>query len=225
MFFTLSPHTFHSMKTQTITCVVVDDERASASLLSDYISTIPYLSLKMAFQNPVEALVYLLKNPVDLLITDLMMPRLTGVQLYESIAMQLQTQVIFVTAYADKATQALQYSVVDYLLKPIPLERFEQATSKALKLYEANQKVTDTIPTETQNELTKLKDTIYEKLTRQEIKVIKFTILNYSNKEIASQFGISESTVKVHKKSICKKFNIVGQLEFRKFLKRIDEFL
>jgi two-component system nitrate/nitrite response regulator NarP len=70
-----------------------------------------------------------------------------------------------------------------------------------------------------------LKEIVHEKLTRQEIKILKSAILDYSNKQIASQLGISESTVKVHKRSICKKFGIVGQIAFRKFLRWIDKYL
>jgi DNA-binding NarL/FixJ family response regulator len=70
-----------------------------------------------------------------------------------------------------------------------------------------------------------LKEILNEKLTRQEIKILKSAILDYSNKEIASQLGISESTVKVHKRSICKKFSIAGQVAFRKFLRWIEKYL
>jgi DNA-binding CsgD family transcriptional regulator len=72
---------------------------------------------------------------------------------------------------------------------------------------------------------TELKQILNGKLTRQEIKILKSSILDFSNKEIASQLGISESTVKVHKRSICKKFIVVGQVAFRKFLRVIDKYL
>ena len=72
---------------------------------------------------------------------------------------------------------------------------------------------------------TELKELLLEQLTRQEIKILKSAILDYSNKEIASQLGISESTVKVHKRSICKKFSVVGQVAFRKFVRVIDKYL
>ncbi len=55
-------------------------------------------------------------------------------------------------------------------------------------------------------------------LTNQEIKILGLTVIGYSNKEIASNLGISESTIKVHKKNICKKFKVKGKIAFRKFL-------
>lgn len=64
-----------------------------------------------------------------------------------------------------------------------------------------------------------IKELIYDKLTKQEILILKSAIQDLSNKEIASKLCISESTVKVHKRSICKKFSIVGQVAFRKFLR------
>lgn len=66
------------MQAQTLTCVIVDNEVINTDVLSDYVSQILYLNLKMVFQNPTEALAYLIENPTDLLITDVNMPPTQG---------------------------------------------------------------------------------------------------------------------------------------------------
>lgn len=55
-------------------------------------------------------------------------------------------------------------------------------------------------------------------LTNQEIRILRMAICEYNNKEISAQLGVSESTIKVHKKNICKKIKVKGKIAFRKFL-------
>ena len=105
------------MQNQILTCVIVDDEIGNTVVLSKYVSQIPYLNLKMVFQKPTEALAYLLENPTDLLITDIVMPQLSGIQLYECMVTEVNTKVIFISGYAEELVESLKYSVVDYLQK------------------------------------------------------------------------------------------------------------
>lgn len=92
------------MQAQTLTCVIVDDEVIHTDVLSDYVSQILYLNLKMVFQNPTEALAYLVENPNDLLIADVNMPQLTSVGLYKGIITHTDTQVIFITGCDNSHT-------------------------------------------------------------------------------------------------------------------------
>ena len=68
-----------------ITCVLVDDEQSNLDVLVTYVNQIPYLVLKATYVKPLEALAYLFKTPIDLLITDINMPRLSGIDLYNDI--------------------------------------------------------------------------------------------------------------------------------------------
>lgn len=87
------------MEPKTLTCVLVDDENANIETLACYIEQIPNLILTATFEKPTEALAYLLRNPTDLLITDINMPKLSGIDLYECLRKERNTQVIFVSGF------------------------------------------------------------------------------------------------------------------------------
>lgn len=195
------------MQTQILTCVIVDDEIGSTDVLSHYVSQIPYLNLKMVFQNPTEALAYLLKNPTDLLITDIMMPRLTGIQLYECIVTQVHTQVIFISGFEREMYKALQYSVVDYLQKPVSEIRFEQATQKALNTVNFKTKNYGEIPEEV------LENAFidYSLLSVAEKKVLGLIGERKTSNEIATELFIALKTVETHRFNIRKKLNLFPQ--------------
>jgi FixJ family two-component response regulator len=189
------------MQTQKLTCIIVDDEIESTEVLADYVSQIPYLNLKKIFQNSTEALAYLLKTPTDLLITDITMPRLTGVQLYECIVTQVQTKVIFVSGYKKEMYKALQYSAVDYLQKPVTEKRFQEATLKALKLAQVDEKIYEAIPQEVLEEALKN----FTNLSPSERKVLGLIATDKTSQNIADELFLSKKTVQSHRFNIRKK--------------------
>ena len=187
-----------------LTCVIVDDEIYNIDILSHYVSQISYLTLEKVFQNPTEALAYLLKNPTDLLITDITMPVLSGIELYEHIHTKVHTQVIFVSGYVKQLLESLKYSVVDYLQKPVEFKRFEQATSKALKLAQVNEKIYQIIPREVLDEALKN----YAKLSISEKKVLDLIATDKTSQTIADELFISKKTVESHRFNIRKKLSL-----------------
>ncbi|MEY4538757.1 MAG: hypothetical protein RLZZ306_514 [Bacteroidota bacterium] len=192
------------MQTQKLTCIIVDDEIESTEVLADYVSQIPYLNLKKIFQNSTEALAYLLKTPTDLLITDITMPRLTGVQLYECIVTQVQTKVIFVSGYKKEMYKALQYSAVDYLQKPVTEKRFQEATLKALKLAQVDEKIYEAIPQEVLEEALKN----FTNLSPSERKVLGLIATDKTSQNIADELFLSKKTVQSHRFNIRKKLRL-----------------
>lgn len=110
-------------------CVVVDDEYLAIRILEQYISRIDDLTLKKSFKDPKEALVYLQKEPVDLLFLDIQMPHLDGFQLLSQLTHP--PMIVFTTARHDYAARAFDLDVLDYLVKPFAYERFEKAVHKA----------------------------------------------------------------------------------------------
>lgn len=114
-----------------LTCIVVDDEPLARNLLTEHIRKIPYLELKAAFGNPLEALDFLRENKVDILFLDIQMPELTGISLLKIL--QNKPAVILTTAYSEYAIESYELDVTDYLLKPITFERFLKAVEKANK--------------------------------------------------------------------------------------------
>lgn len=110
-------------------CLIVEDEPLARNLLTEYVRKVPYLRLLDACASPLAALDLLRREPVDLLFLDIQMPEITGLALLKIL--QKRPLVILTTAYSEYALQGYELDVVDYLLKPVTLERFLKAVDKA----------------------------------------------------------------------------------------------
>jgi len=112
-----------------LSCITIDDDSFSLSVLEKHCSKLPFLALKEVFDNPLEALNHLKNNQPDLVFLDINMPEVSGI----SIARKLQGQsmVIFTTSHKNFAHEGFELDAVDFLLKPIEFDRFYQAISKA----------------------------------------------------------------------------------------------
>lgn len=117
-------------------CIIVDDEPLALDLLEDYIGNVPFLELKARCKNALEAKRIMQKQSVDLIFLDIMMPGMTGLQFIQN--MTHQPMVILITAYAKYAVDAFTMDVIDYLVKPVALDRFLKACSKARDYYDFN---------------------------------------------------------------------------------------
>jgi DNA-binding LytR/AlgR family response regulator len=111
--------------------LIVDDEPPARKLLSDYVSKIGNLELAGVCSNGQEAMRFLQEFPVDILLLDIRMPLMTGVDLIKELPEKPLT--IFVTAYEDYAVKGYELDVIDYLLKPVSFERFQKAIDKAIE--------------------------------------------------------------------------------------------
>ena len=116
-----------------INCFILDDEQAAIDVLKQYIEHTPYLTLAGSTTSVKEAIDLLQTQPVDLLFLDIQMPMLTGLQFASLYKGKLQ--IIFTTAYSSYALEGYEYNALDYLLKPIPFDRFLKATEKALDFF------------------------------------------------------------------------------------------
>ena len=112
-----------------IGCLIVEDEPNAQQLLQDYISKVPYLTLKGTCFDALEALEFLGHSQADLIFLDINMPDLTGIELIHMLPKE--QKVIFTTASSDHAIESYEYNAVDYLLKPITFKRFLMAVQKA----------------------------------------------------------------------------------------------
>ncbi|SEU08492.1 LytR/AlgR family response regulator transcription factor [Hymenobacter actinosclerus] len=115
--------------TDAIHCLLVDDKPLALDILTDYVAKVPFLQLAGSSENPLEALNWVGERRVDLIFLDIQMPQLTGLQFLQ--ALDRRAQVVLTTAYAEYALAGFEHDVIDYLLKPIPFERFYQAAQKA----------------------------------------------------------------------------------------------
>lgn len=113
-----------------INVLIVDDEPLAQDVLETYIEKMPDLNLVQKCNNALEANEALKSNDIDLMFLDIQMPQLTGTDFLRSLVNP--PVVIFTTAYSNYAVDGFELNALDYLLKPISLERFLKAANKAV---------------------------------------------------------------------------------------------
>ena len=117
-----------------IRTIAIEDEPLALALITGYISKTSVLELVGAFDNPLDALEFLADNPVDLIVLDIQMPDLSGIEFIRTL--QFPPKIIFTTAYEKYAVEGFKVNAVDYLLKPFSYQEFVAAVQKAKKLIE-----------------------------------------------------------------------------------------
>lgn len=113
-----------------ISCIIVDDEPLAIEIVESYLEKIDQIRLLGTFRNAVDAFAFLQQQPVDLIFLDIQMPKLSGLDFIRTL--KHPPRVIFTTAFRDYAIEGFELEVVDYLLKPIPFDRFLKAVAKVL---------------------------------------------------------------------------------------------
>ncbi|MDX1409064.1 MAG: LytTR family DNA-binding domain-containing protein, partial [Saprospiraceae bacterium] len=114
--------------------IIVDDEPLALDVLETYIENVPEMHLVGKCTNALEANELIRKEDVDLLFLDIQMPQITGIEFLKSLANP--PMVIFTTAYSNYALEGFELNALDYLLKPISLDRFMKAVNKALEQHD-----------------------------------------------------------------------------------------
>lgn len=109
-------------------CLVVDDEPLALDILEDYIAKVPFLELVKRTENAIEALQLVQEGKIDLVLLDIQMPELTGIQFLKIAGNK--ASYILTTAYSQYALESYELNVADYLLKPIAFDRFYKAVEK-----------------------------------------------------------------------------------------------
>jgi len=115
-------------------CVIIDDEPVARKVLREFIDDIDFLEVTGEAESPLKAISFLNNNDVDILFLDINMPKINGIDFLKNS--RTNAIVIMTTAYADYAVEAYGLDVLDYLVKPIPFERFLKACNKAREAIE-----------------------------------------------------------------------------------------
>lgn len=123
-----------------IHCIIVDDEEHAIEVIQHYLKSVSAIQIVETFTNPIDALSFLSKNPIDLIFLDIHMPEISGIEFIQTIQHK-NIQVILTTAYKEFATNGFDLNVVDYLVKPIPLPRFLQAINKAQNILNSKRNI------------------------------------------------------------------------------------
>ena len=109
-------------------CIIVDDEMLAQQVLQNHLQRITGFQIVAVCANAVEAAAALKKFEVDLIFLDIQLPGITGLGFLRSLSNP--PLVILTTAYAEYALESYEFSVIDYLLKPVSFERFSKAINK-----------------------------------------------------------------------------------------------
>jgi DNA-binding LytR/AlgR family response regulator len=125
-----------------IKTIIIDDEPLAISLLESYVAKNESLELLQSFTNPIDAIEFIQNNEVDLVFLDIQMPELSGVNLMKIVGDKVKY--ILTTAYSEYALEGFEHNVIDYLLKPISISRFEKSIEKAKERLPKQQVIEET---------------------------------------------------------------------------------
>lgn len=112
-----------------VKCLLIDNDLLSCEKLEGFVRKIPFLDLKGIFHSPLDAMDVLDNEAIDLIISDVQMPEMSGTSFLK--ALKHPPSVIFITANAEYAIEAFELDALDYILKPYTFERFFKAVNKA----------------------------------------------------------------------------------------------
>ncbi|MFA8436318.1 MAG: LytR/AlgR family response regulator transcription factor [Marinifilaceae bacterium] len=118
------------------TAIIIDDEQLAIDVIENYLARYPQFQLLATFTNPEKAFAYLNTHRVDLAFTDIAMPNIQGTELVKLI--NSNTQFVMVTSYSNYAIESFELDVVDYLLKPVPFDRFAKTIDRFLNQEKPN---------------------------------------------------------------------------------------
>jgi two-component system, LytTR family, response regulator len=143
-------------------CLVVDDDDIDRLTVLAHLRQYPFIQVMGAFGSAVEAAGFLEKNSVEMLLLDIEMPGLSGLELRRRF---LEVPVcIFITSFPDFAVDSFDEAALDYILKPFTQERFARAMDRAVNYLEIKDKAD-------KFEFTLGADTIFIKEGHEKIKV------------------------------------------------------
>ena len=114
-------------------CVIIDDEPLAVDLLKEFVSKIEFLELSYTFNNAIDAISIINQSNIDLIFLDIEMPHFSGIDFINAI--DKKPLIIFTTAYSNYAVEGFNLGVVDYLIKPIPFNRFLKSVMRAQQIF------------------------------------------------------------------------------------------
>jgi two-component system, LytTR family, response regulator len=117
-------------------CIIIDDKQEAIDVIVTHLQSKPKLHLLQTFLNPVEGMDFIYNNKVDLVFLDIDMPKLTGIELIDSLRLKngfLLPDFILITGHEEYALKGYEYGVIDYIMKPVSFKRFNQAVDRYLE--------------------------------------------------------------------------------------------
>ena len=132
-------------------CIIIDDEIMAIAIIAQMISSHKDMIVLEEFSNAIKAIKYLNQNQVDVIFLDIHMPDFTGFDFIQTI--KNPPKVILITSDKNFAIEAFEYEcIVDYLVKPITVDRFEKAVQKLKSAKEIVKTIEEKLPADTDTE-------------------------------------------------------------------------
>lgn len=204
---------------EKIKIVIVDDQPAYRTAIFKTVGLIPECEILGVCKDGREALDLCLADPPDVLLTDLDMPRLDGIELIKKLLkVEKEVKVVVLTIREDQDAfyDAFRYGALGYLLKTSTPQDVVEGIRLAHK---GEAKITPKIAARMIEDFRRLKqedfgneDPLYE-LSQREGQILEFIRLGMRNKDIATKIGIAEKTVKNHVSSILKALQVNSRTE------------
>jgi DNA-binding LytR/AlgR family response regulator len=114
-------------------CLIVDDNKMARMATAELLNQTKMVKVTGECSSGLEAYTFIKSNPVDLVILDIEMPGMSGIDLLKSLPDA--PIVIFSTAKKNYAVDAFELNVADYIIKPVSLPRLLQAIEKARSIF------------------------------------------------------------------------------------------
>ncbi len=204
-------------------CLIVDDEEAAHEVLKNYIARLKYLHMVAQAYDAIEAGEIIKKQEIDVVFLDINMPEISGLEFI--VTLKNPPKIILTTAYSEYALDAYDLGVVDYLVKPIPFNRFLKCMHKILP---ATNDITDNaievksiaLKIDGANKVIPFKEVLYFQSLGNYIKIVTasksyLTILTMQEleKKLASKIF-----VRVHKSFIVPTVQLKQHVGFQKIM-------
>lgn len=119
-------------------CIIVEDNILERDALAMKLKKIENLTVHSVLSNGMQAVTVLRDNDIDIVFSDIDMPDLSGIELLKSI--KHPPVFIFISAHSEHAAESFNLDVIDYIVKPIKMERLIKATDKAIEFIKAKKK-------------------------------------------------------------------------------------
>ncbi|GEM_PF-1944193 len=186
-----------------LSVLIVEDEEYTRSMMIQYIENREELSLDGIAQNGCEAVDLINENTFEVLFLDIQLPCKNGFEILEHITKP--PYVIFTTVYKKYALDALEMGAVDYLVKPVTENRFEQAMERLLAFYAYRKdSKKEKSPEENYKKSIELIDILQKEhnLSYQEALICGLIFRGNSRNKITEMLQIQNGTLKNHLRSI-----------------------
>lgn len=199
--------------------LIADDHQLFSEGLAALVSQIPGLQIAGLASDGQQAFDLLTLQPIDLLITDIRMPKLDGIELVKRVKEKFpEIKILVISMHHDASIveEVFEADAEGYILKDATREEFVKAITRLLDdgTYYSN-----TVLEEMLRKSRKTRKDVEKSinLTTRELEILRLIMEEYSSEEIAEKLFISKRTVDTHRKNILQKTNsstLVGLIKF-----------